>query len=408
MPWSGGNYKKANFGSNGWTGDASLGIGIEAGRHDTQDDDFASGINNCIAKDGSNVPTANLPMNNLKHTGVQNATARNEYVALGQIQDGSVIWCGTAGGTANALTLTPSPAITTYVAGQRFLFLAASNNTAAATLQISGIATPRNIYLASTGAAIIAGFIRAGALCEVVYDGSQFLLTRSVSEMLGDQFTGLGTSSGTANAIVLTPSVPLLTYNQIQFYSFLKDATANTGACTINISGLGVITLFDREGNAIKAGMLQPSRLYNIYINGGNAYLLNPSSVWQGYTPTWTQGATITYSVQESNYKLNDNNTVTYTFMLTATSAGTAANAIVLTLPVTAGWSNGFSTIGAALITRVAAGFTYSSTAALTSGSPAQIKFFSGSGASGNYVGITPAITIAIGDYISGTVTYRV
>ena len=99
MPWSGGNYKKANFGSNGWTGDASLGIGIEAGRHDTQDDDFESGINNCIAKDGTNVPTANLPMNNLRHTGVQNAVARTDYAALGQIQDGSVIWCSTASGS---------------------------------------------------------------------------------------------------------------------------------------------------------------------------------------------------------------------------------------------------------------------------------------------------------------------
>lgn len=54
MPWAAGTYTKGNAGTGGWTGDASLGIGIEAGRHDTQDNDFATGINQCLNKDGSN------------------------------------------------------------------------------------------------------------------------------------------------------------------------------------------------------------------------------------------------------------------------------------------------------------------------------------------------------------------
>jgi hypothetical protein len=404
MPWSGGTYRKGNYGSNGWTGDASLGIGIEAGRHDTQDDDFATGISNCIAKDGTNYPTSDLNMNNQRHTAVGNATARNHYAALGQIQDGSVIWCGTAGGTANALTLTPSPAITTYVAGQRFLFLAAANNTAAATLQVSGIATPRDIYLASTNGAAPAGFIRTGALCEVVYDGSRFLLTKSVAEMLGGQFTALGTSTGTANAIVLTPSVPVLTYSQPQVYSFFKDATTNNGACTINISGLGVINLLDREGNALKAGMLQANRVYNILING-SAYLLNPSSVWTAFSPTLTQSATVTYT-GNSNYKLIDNNTVVWEFNLTATSAGTATNPIQLTLPLTAAWSGTYSCVGSANILKLSTVAIYTCTAALaTTGT---LRFFSGSGTTANNVGAVPAITLASGDVIAGTITYRV
>lgn len=54
MPWAAGTYTKGNAGTGGWTGDTSLGIGIEAGRHDTQDNDFATGINQCLNKDGSN------------------------------------------------------------------------------------------------------------------------------------------------------------------------------------------------------------------------------------------------------------------------------------------------------------------------------------------------------------------
>jgi hypothetical protein len=59
MAWSGGSYTKGNAGTGGWAGDASAGIGIEAGRHDIQDNDFATGINQCINKDGSNSFTAN-------------------------------------------------------------------------------------------------------------------------------------------------------------------------------------------------------------------------------------------------------------------------------------------------------------------------------------------------------------
>lgn len=89
MGWSGGTYTKGNNATGGWAGDASLGIGIEAGRHDTQDDDFTAGINNCIAKDGQNTPTQNLPMGGYKHTGVANASANDEYTTQGQLKDGS-------------------------------------------------------------------------------------------------------------------------------------------------------------------------------------------------------------------------------------------------------------------------------------------------------------------------------
>lgn len=101
MGWSGGTYTKGNNSTGGWTGDASLGIGIEAGRHDTQDDDFATGINACLTKDGTNSPSANLPMGGYKHTGVGNASSNDEYVALGQISGLSIAKDGSNTPTAN-------------------------------------------------------------------------------------------------------------------------------------------------------------------------------------------------------------------------------------------------------------------------------------------------------------------
>jgi len=42
-----------------------------------------------IAKNGSNTPTANLPMGGYKHTGVANASSNNEYTTWGQLKDNS-------------------------------------------------------------------------------------------------------------------------------------------------------------------------------------------------------------------------------------------------------------------------------------------------------------------------------
>lgn len=83
MPWAGGNYTKGNNGTGGWVGDASLGIGIEAGRHDTQDNDFATGINQCINKDGSNAFTADANLGGFKPTNIAAGTAAAPAICAG-------------------------------------------------------------------------------------------------------------------------------------------------------------------------------------------------------------------------------------------------------------------------------------------------------------------------------------
>ena len=88
MAWSGGTYTKGNNATGGWTGDAASGIGIEAGRHDTQDNDFATGINQCLNKDGSNAATGNLNIGSFKLTAVANGTASTDATNYGQVEAG--------------------------------------------------------------------------------------------------------------------------------------------------------------------------------------------------------------------------------------------------------------------------------------------------------------------------------
>jgi hypothetical protein len=83
MPWAAGSYTKGNSGTGGWVGDASLGIGIEAGRHDTQDNDFATGINQCLNKDGSNSATGNLNLGGFIPTNIAAGTAAAPAICAG-------------------------------------------------------------------------------------------------------------------------------------------------------------------------------------------------------------------------------------------------------------------------------------------------------------------------------------
>jgi hypothetical protein len=112
MAWVSGTYTKGNASTGGWTGDAASLIGIEAGRHDTQDNDFQDGINNCLTKDGQNTPTANLPMGGFKHTGVGNASANDQYTAWGQLRNGTPVYLDTANNRVGVGTTSPTHAVT--------------------------------------------------------------------------------------------------------------------------------------------------------------------------------------------------------------------------------------------------------------------------------------------------------
>lgn len=162
--------------------------------------DIATALTQSIASDGQTPITANLPMSGYKHTGVANATARTDYAATGQVQDGSFTWCGTAGGTADALTLTPTPAISAYQAGQLFRFTAgASPNTGAATVAVSGL-TAKAIQ--NGGSALAAGDIAAGRQYEILYDGTQFQLqSYALSSIADGSITNAKLANMAANTV---------------------------------------------------------------------------------------------------------------------------------------------------------------------------------------------------------------
>jgi hypothetical protein len=154
-----------------WVADAANGIKILASRHDANDIDFTNGINNCITKDGQNAASGDLPMGNNVHTSVGNATARNQYLAMGQFQDGGGIYITTTG-SANTYVAGLSPSITAYAAGQRFLVNINATNTGASTINFNAVGA--QTIVKNGGVALEGGELVAGRLYTIIYDGTNF------------------------------------------------------------------------------------------------------------------------------------------------------------------------------------------------------------------------------------------
>jgi hypothetical protein len=169
MPWSGSNFTRTDgtrTGSDVWTQAKGAGVKIVAADQDTHDQDLADGIKKALRHDGGNAATADISMGTYRHTDVGNGSARTDYAALGQLQDGTANWVD-GGGTADAITATYSPAITTVVDGQLcFVRATAANATTTPTFAPNGL-TARTI-VKNGGVALVAG--------DIVGDGHQLIL----------------------------------------------------------------------------------------------------------------------------------------------------------------------------------------------------------------------------------------
>src|SRR3990167_2018150 len=160
--------------------------------------DLNAEFNNLINGANSLIPpfTADVAAGGFKITGLGAGTARTDTASLATIQDGTGVYVATVGGTADAITLTPSPAITAYAAGKTFRFIASGTNTTAVTVAVSSLATRAVTKNGST--ALVAGDISSGALVEITDDGTRFQLgavyaggiAASIIDAAGDLIVG--------------------------------------------------------------------------------------------------------------------------------------------------------------------------------------------------------------------------
>lgn len=138
--------------------------------------DMIDMLTQSVSRDGQTVILNNIPMSTKIFTGLGNGAAATDSANLGQVQSEATTWAGVATGTADALLLTPTPAITAYAAGQRFVFVAsASPNTGAVTVNVNSVGV-KAVENAST--ALIADDIDANIMYQIIYDGTAFQIMK--------------------------------------------------------------------------------------------------------------------------------------------------------------------------------------------------------------------------------------
>lgn len=163
MPWSGSTFTRTNgtySGASVWASDLAANIKIVASRHDTHDQDLATGINACLNKNGLNSPTANINWGGFKITNLATGTVATDAIRYDQLYgafqpiaavltsiDGAGIianqgFYGTAPDNVDVYSLTAGGRALGGVAGtaDTFPYFSASNTVTLASVTAAGLA----------------------------------------------------------------------------------------------------------------------------------------------------------------------------------------------------------------------------------------------------------------------------
>src|SRR5215203_5984645 len=68
-----------------WVNDEVLGLNVDATRTDTDSNDIATGLSNCVTRDGQSPLTANIPAGGFKITNMGSGSSATDSVNYGQV-----------------------------------------------------------------------------------------------------------------------------------------------------------------------------------------------------------------------------------------------------------------------------------------------------------------------------------
>jgi hypothetical protein len=242
MAWSGGTFTRTNGVNSGatvWTTDAAASVKIRADRHDTHDQDLATGINQCINKDGSNTATQ-LNVDNLRLDGnTVSSTNTNGDINLSPNGTGSVVVSTDIElGHASDTTLTRPAAGRVQVEGREVVTAAAD-----ATVMTTTIAElnrqDESLYTTANHTRYVATFLQS--------DGTAASLFNVGTNITEGTFESIGpTGSSATNTYTAMDNIP----TNATFVVFLALLSGQSSAASVMD-----IEIFGRPtGSTIAAG----------------------------------------------------------------------------------------------------------------------------------------------------------
>lgn len=267
-------------------------------------------------------------------------TLRAVPATAAQVQDSSFLWLGTTSGGNNALTASATPAITAYVAGQQFAFIAGYTNSDAATININGVGA-KSIFNAATGSAVKANEIIATRAYKILFDGTQFLLLNDVTPIQNGDYVWLGTTAGSAVAQTASATPAIIGYAAGQkFRAKVGASLQSTGSVptphTININGIDAKSIVNQDGTNPTAGTWVAGAIIELTYDGTNFVIVNDPGGWQSFGPVLSAGTPMTLSGQSNLMAIYKKTGKVVSLMLdiSFTLGGTATNVVNATVPV--------------------------------------------------------------------------
>jgi hypothetical protein len=189
---------------------------------------------------------------------------------------GDVIQAGNDSGAANAFAVTPAPAFAAWadLTDRILVFKAAQTNTGASTLQVSGLATPKNVKK-NGGAALDPADVLAGQWVAVRFDGTDFhLLSATASNN-----NLYGVDAGSTDAYAVTIANFALTSYYAGLRVWFKANTKNTGAATLSVNGIAAGTIKKLNGVDLQDGDILAGMFVHVVHDGTNWQLIGASSI---------------------------------------------------------------------------------------------------------------------------------
>lgn len=179
----------------------------------------------------------------------------------------------------DSYAITPTPAVTALADGDIYVFEVDVANTGAATLNVAALGA--KAIKKNGSAALETNDLAAGSIITVAYDldSDTFMLQTPVAKQQvsqsGTEIFALDVGATDTYAITLSPAPAAYTTGMVVYFG---ANTANTGAATLNVNGLGAKTIKKNFNSDLVTGDILAGQYVQVEYDGTNFQLMSPTS----------------------------------------------------------------------------------------------------------------------------------